>query len=325
MINQVHDHIEEVKRNQEKSQLRDKKFRALIEQSSDMKFMISLEGIILYGSPSVRKVLGFEEEEYLGRNALDFFYEDDWKAYEKLVDEIRQNERGSFTILKNVKHKNGITLWLEGTITYLLNDNSINAIVCNFQDITYRKISEEKIMASERKFKSLIDNSHDVITLISKQSNIIYTSPSTKHILSYDPSELVKLNLQKFIDLDDIIKFKSIIEEIIVLPRIVKSLVFRMKDKKGNWLWMEGQFSNLLNEPNIEAILINYRDITIEKLDQLKITEQNNELKKINSELDRFVCSASHDLKAPLTSILGLVGIAKLDTETMHQKSIGLW
>ena len=59
-----------------------------------------------------------------------------------------------------------------------------------------------------------------------------------------------------------------------------------MKDKKGNWLWMEGQFSNLLNEPNIEAIVINYRDITIEKLDQLKISEQNSELKKINSELD---------------------------------------
>ena len=315
MINQVHDHIGEVKRSQEKSQLRDRKFRALIEQSSDMKFMISLEGIILYGSPSVTKVLGYEEQEYLGKNALDFFYEADWKAYEKLVEEIRKNDGGSFTILKNIRHKNGIMLWLEGTITNLLNDPSLNAIVCNFQDITYRKVSEEKIVASERKFKSLIDNSNDVITLITKHSDIIYTSPSTKHILSYEPVELSGLNIQQFINIDDITKFQYILEEIIALPRIVKSLQFRMKDKKGNWLWMEGQFSNLLNEPNIEAIVINYRDITIEKLDQLKITEQNSELKKINSELDNFVYSASHDLKAPLTSILGIVGIVKLESD----------
>lgn len=315
MINQVHVHIGEVKSSQEKSQAKDRKFRALIEQSSDMKFMISLEGIILYGSPSITKVLGFEEHEYLGKNALDFFYDADWKANEKVIEEIRQNEGGTFTLLKNVRHKNGDLLWLEGTITNLLNDPLLNAIVCNFQDITYRKITEEKILASERKFKSLIDNSNDVITLISNQSEIIYTSPSTNHILNYAPSELVGLNIQQLINKEDIVKFQVVLKEIIHLPRIVKSLQFQMKDKKGNWLWMEGQFSNLLNEPNIEAIVINYRDITIEKLDQIKITEQNNELKKINLELDNFVYSASHDLKAPLTSILGIVGVAKVELD----------
>jgi signal transduction histidine kinase len=53
------------------------------------------------------------------------------------------------------------------------------------------------------------------------------------------------------------------------------------------------------------------RDITRQKRAENKLVEQNKELKKINAELDRFVYSASHDLRSPLTSIKGLLGIIK--------------
>lgn len=62
----------------------------------------------------------------------------------------------------------------------------------------------------------------------------------------------------------------------------------------------------------IDGAIIDISDL---KESEQLLYQKNKELKKINTELDRFVYSASHDLRAPLTSLLGLVNIAKLDDD----------
>ncbi len=56
-------------------------------------------------------------------------------------------------------------------------------------------------------------------------------------------------------------------------------------------------------------------DITERKATQQALLDRNEELIKINSELDRFVYSASHDLRAPIASLLGLIEVARLETD----------
>lgn len=57
------------------------------------------------------------------------------------------------------------------------------------------------------------------------------------------------------------------------------------------------------------------RDVTGIKSAQEKLKKQNRELKKLNTELDSFVYSASHDLKAPLSSVKGLINLAKVEKD----------
>ena len=69
------------------------------------------------------------------------------------------------------------------------------------------------------------------------------------------------------------------------------------------------------------GICLGVMDITERKVSEEKVIEQNNDLKKLNTELDRFVYSASHDLRAPLSSVLGLIDIAEMeitDPQPLH-------
>ena len=69
---------------------------------------------------------------------------------------------------------------------------------------------------------------------------------------------------------------------------------------------------------NIKGVSVYIEDITELKKSQLKLIDKNRDLQKVNSELDSFVYRVSHDLRAPLTSILGLINLMKI--ETSHEK-----
>jgi signal transduction histidine kinase len=91
----------------------------------------------------------------------------------------------------------------------------------------------------------------------------------------------------------------------------VSSLLYFKKDNRG-CCW-NVNFRAVYHADGTRCIVALTRDVTRQKTAESKLVEQNKELKKINSELDRFVYSASHDLRAPLMSIKGLVNILKVE------------
>ena len=71
---------------------------------------------------------------------------------------------------------------------------------------------------------------------------------------------------------------------------------------------------------NIKGVSIFVKDITELKRSELKLIQKNRDLEKVNSELDSFVYRVSHDLRAPLTSILGIINLLKIETNLEKQQ-----
>lgn len=94
------------------------------------------------------------------------------------------------------------------------------------------------------------------------------------------------------------------------------------KNKDGDYFWSDTTIVPLLDENKrpFQFLAIRY-DITTRKNAEFELSEKNAELQKTNSELDRFVYSTSHDLRSPLTSILGLIGIIKNETREEETKT----
>ncbi len=118
---------------------RERRFRALVQSSSDLVFTCDRAGSVTYASPSCTKVLGYEPDEMLGHETGALVHPDD---IGQLGDTLRQaatipNGTAEFTF--RVAHRNGTWHWLEGLATNLLDDPAVDGMVINARDVTERR------------------------------------------------------------------------------------------------------------------------------------------------------------------------------------------
>lgn len=149
--------ITERKKTEEVLQQSELRFRSLIENSTDIISMATAEGHFFYGSPSAKKILGYDEQDYVGRHVCSFVHPDSLPAVTDLLGNMLRHPDQLFTIDLKVFHKDGSIRWVQGLASNMLQVPGINALVGNFRDITERKKAEEQVRESEYLYKNLFN------------------------------------------------------------------------------------------------------------------------------------------------------------------------
>ncbi len=206
----------------------------------------------------------------------------------------------------------------EGADDYLLKGNltrlpsAILGAIKRKQSELEKNIAVEMLRESEEHFRGLIENSTDIFAIIDSKNNILYLSPSVKKILGYKVEELKNKNIKDFVHPEDQVYAHKIVEKFHKNTAELSFTEFRFIHKNDTWRYLE-----CVSQPDKrqEFLIVNIRDITERRLVEQDLKSKNLELEKINKELDSFVYSASHDLRAPLKSVLGLVNLSKMEYE----------
>jgi len=120
----------------------EKHFRALIENSSDAKTLISKRGEWVYQSPAVERLTGFPFKDLKGVLIFDIIHPDDLAHYREFFQEENQLPGVPIPYQLRLLHRNGYYISTEGMITNLLHDESVKAYILNFRDCTERKLAE---------------------------------------------------------------------------------------------------------------------------------------------------------------------------------------
>lgn len=143
----------------------ERRFRALIEHSSDVIMLTNGEGIVMYVSPSITSSLDYTPAEFVGLSFLTLVHPDDLSALQKISYELHQHAGKSLSTEYRLRHKDGSWRWFEGTGTNLLHDPDVQAIVGNFRDITVRKVAEERLQLLNAVSTLLVSSLDHEITL----------------------------------------------------------------------------------------------------------------------------------------------------------------
>lgn len=172
----------------------------------------------------------------------------------------------------------------------------------------------EDLKVSQQRFELAINGSNAGIYDWDISNNSIYHSPTWKRLLGYEEDELEDFSIEtfyKFIHPDDVERVRTILENHLT-DGSPYSAEFKMKSKSGDYQWFSDSGQALWNEHGNPIRMVgSIIKIQERKVAEERIKKQNRMLEKTNLELDNFVYSASHDIRSPLTSILGLINIAE--------------
>ncbi|MEX2397791.1 MAG: PAS domain S-box protein, partial [Balneolales bacterium] len=177
-----------------------------------------------------------------------------------------------------------------------------------------RQKAEEEVKNSEIRFRSLIQNSSDLISVIDREGKFLYQSPSSERILGYQPEELIEQYVYALIHPRERETVKERIAQVSSDGNEQLTLEFRIKHKNGSWRDLEAMGKSMLYG-NSEAIVINSRDITERKKADQELVKAKEKAEEMNRLKTTFLANMSHEIRTPLTGILGYASIMQTDLE----------
>jgi PAS domain S-box-containing protein len=119
-------------------------FRSLIDHSPDAISVIDPEGEILYGSASTTRIFGYQPEEWVGGNCLELVHPEDRDHSSRVLKQVLAKPPGPFQWDARILHKDGKYCWVESTVSNLLMEAEVQAIVVHQRDIQARREAEEE-------------------------------------------------------------------------------------------------------------------------------------------------------------------------------------
>ncbi|MEM7758477.1 MAG: response regulator [Cyanobacteria bacterium P01_A01_bin.40] len=169
-------------------------FRALIEQASDVIFILNRQQTIIYASHSVTSILGYQPQVLLGQSLFVFVLEELHFSLADFLNIAAQNKGISIPIELSFRHQNGSWLAIEAIANNLLNDRMVNGIVLNLRDITERKQADQRL----RLLESVVVNTNDAIVITEAESlaapehpKIVYVNKAFCQITGYSSAEII--------------------------------------------------------------------------------------------------------------------------------------
>ena len=258
--------ITQRRRAEETLKEREEHFRALIENSLEGIAILNKDLTIRYESPSAERILGYTLKELLGKDSLQFIHPEDIPRAQKAFKALTKHTAQAVPAAVRFLHKDGTWHILEATANNLLHDPTVKGIVINYRDVTARHIAEEALKQREEHFRILIENSLDDVSILDKEGNIIYQSPSTERVLGYKPDEQAGKNFIDFIHPDDSEYASESFGILIQNPGSTYQGELRALHRDGSWRTLEVMVRNFLDDPMVGGILANFRDVTERKL-----------------------------------------------------------
>lgn len=253
-------------------------FRLLAENSTDVITRHNRRGACLYASPACQTLLGYSPEEMLGQPVFRFIHHQDLPATKKKILSLLKDPTLRGMVLR-VRHKNGKYIWVEANCQAILDPGTgkIIEVHSSSRDITSRVKAERELRASEDRFRSLVQNSDDLITVIDANGKITYESPSVTRITGYCPGYMVGKSPFDFIHNDDHPAGKDL-QAIIEQTEQAKPSELRFRHANGEWIYLEVLGTDLLNHPGIGGIVLTSRDITQRKRSEIELQNAHKNL-----------------------------------------------
>jgi PAS domain S-box-containing protein len=266
------------------------------------EFVLDANGIIISSNLEAVNITGYEESEVIGQ-PISLFYSEDEKS--KALSDLEKAARFGQCVVTGFRlKKRASPFWAKMKIYSLRDvDDRLKGYNVVMYDSTHKAISNERIQTLKDEYLNIFNNPY-LGTFKFRMSDllILQCNPLTLKTIGRDNSD--KLQFGDFfaspLEMDEVLKE-------LIKNRKIDGFRFLIAGNygKNNWGIISARYFE--GRGFVEGVLI---DVSSQH-------NQSLEVKRLNAELDSFTYHASHDLRAPLTTIMGLVNLARLEPSTV--------
>ena len=270
--------ITERKRAEEALRHSEGKYHTILENIHEGYFEIDLEGRLTFLNDSICRIIGYSKEELMGMDYGQLIDKEEsqrvYQEYNEVYTTGKRSDAFSWQIIRRDRKR----IYVEGSIS-LLKDSAGKRIGFRVlaRDITERKLMEDKLHQEEQRFRALIEHSSDIIVVVDLTGTITYINPAVEQVLGFKPEERIGYKGFNLVHPDD---YKFLVDSFDALVKdasvpVVKGEM-RLCHKNGTYRTLEAVGSSLVNNNVVDAVIVNYRDITERKRaeDMLRQSEQ---------------------------------------------------
>ncbi|MDY6833908.1 MAG: PAS domain S-box protein [Chloroflexota bacterium] len=316
-------------------------YRALIEHSLEAIVILNPDGSIRYVNPSMEWFTARTMEEYVGKNFIDFLHPDDLIKGGGQLNYMLGFVGESLHSEVQLLHRDASWHTFELVSTNLVNHPAMQCIVVNLRDVTERRRAGQQLQLAEERYRTIFDNSAVGIIVTDRNENILSWNKSAEVLLGMTNSDLNKQHVKILYPVKEwnrmrILHMRSEGEQV--------QLETKMMNGSGDIIDVDVSLS-IIKESNGEAAgtVMVIKDITERKLAEEARKQSERQLRKRNTELrvawdqlssladrleervkertseiddllkqrDEFVSKLGHDLKTPLTPLIGLLPLVE--------------
>ncbi|MEZ3165000.1 PAS domain S-box protein [Halorubrum sp. RMP-47] len=265
LANRIHNAVQ-ARREAKRADKQERFTSQALDTLEDVFYVLNEDGSFRRWNNRLSEITGYPSQELAEMHATGLFPENEHNKVHDAIETALTS--GEVTEKIDLLTADGDRRPHEFRGTRLTDgDGEPTGIVWIGRDLTDRR-------QQERRFRALVEESKDIISVIDSSGRFQYQSPSVKHILGYDPDETVGNMAWDYIHPDDRDRVIEQVEEQVANPDSEsRTIEYRARHADGSWRWMEANGNNQLDNPAVEGHIITSRDTTERK-------DRQQELKK---------------------------------------------
>ena len=273
--------------------------RLVIETSPDPVFVKNRKSQILFANPATMRAIGRPADQVIGHSDREF-YEDPSAGLTIEGNDRRIMEQGVEEVVEEVvPSPGGNRVFLSTKTPWRDSTGSVIGLVGIARDITKRKGVEEALRTSERRFRSLIESSSDMLLLVDGDGIIRLWSPAAQEALGWSEEEVLGTRALALTHPEERGGVARAFQEASRAGGGSVRHRARMRHKDGGYRLVDGVARDLRDDPAIGAVVLNVRDVT----EQVRTEELLLQSQKLDG-IGRLAGGIAHDFNNLLTVIL---------------------
>lgn len=295
----------------------EQRFKALVQDGSDLVMIMDFDGKIAYSSPSSKTVIGVDTEILLQNNFFFLIHPEDVNDVKKCILQLHNKKRVLISSYRIKTAKNNWR-WIETIVTNLSKDPAIKGIVANSRDITEYVKQERKLMESLKRYNIVAKATSDTITDYDVEKDFMKYNEGIQNMFGYCPNAVNKEGnwWTDKIHPEDRERVIKRTNEVYSNNENQLQIEYRFRCANGNYKYVLDR-SYLLKDENGKPLRM------IGSIqDQTEIQKYIETIENHNARLKEIAWTQSHVVRAPLARIMGLIDLLQNHGEIEDHRTL---